>query len=133
MAGGRITEPEELALDRFGIRGVAFAAPSRMASGTFRRGTLCMTVLTVGSWGIRWYMLTARAVPSKSPEIPPSAYPGKKNRVSSGVPITMFPMFTPGFPRPCMAMRQTMERAHSMPVAQRQAPPTPFPAPPAAR
>ncbi len=41
-------------------------------------------------------------------------------------------MLTPGFPSPCIPIRQTMPRAQSMPLAVRQAPPKPM-IPPAAR
>ena len=52
----------------FGSVGYASQCPSSTASGILSRGTICETVLTVASCGMRWYMLMLSAVPVRSPE-----------------------------------------------------------------
>ena len=66
-----------------------------------------------------------------SPEMPPSAYPGNMKLQSTGAPLVVPQMLLPGLPKPCIAASATIVRAHSLPVAARQAPPMP-PGPPAA-
>ncbi len=43
-----------------------------------------------------------------------SAYPGKNMLVLDGAPMVVLQMFTPGLPRPCMAWRRIIIRAHSV-------------------
>src|SRR5512137_2809880 len=52
-------------------------------------------------------------------------------RVSVGAPWVVDQMLLPGLPMPCIAARLIISRAHSLPLAARQAPPQP-PRPPAA-
>ena len=46
--------------------------------------------------------------------------------LSTGVPVVVAQMLLPGLPIPCIAARATMARVHSLPVAERQAPPMPW-------
>src|SRR5271157_333271 len=52
-------------------------------------------------------------------------------RVSVGAPWVVDQMLLPCLPMPCMAARLIIRRAHSLPLADRHAPPQP-PRPPAA-
>src|SRR5271157_3726518 len=52
-------------------------------------------------------------------------------RVSVGAPWVVDQMLLPGLPMPCIPARLIISRAHSLPLADRHAPPQP-PRPPAA-